>query len=175
MAERLFFALWPGQEQRWAFQEILAALPRRHGREPHPDDLHMTLAFLGEIASDRRACLEQAADRVRTAPFLLLFDRVGYWPRSRILWCGASDRPAPLLDLLAALNGGLRGCGLEPDRRAFAAHVTLARKAPVLGRRDLDPPLLWSVDSFVLAASHLGERPSYQVLRRWPLVHDAHC
>jgi 2'-5' RNA ligase len=172
MPERLFFALWPDEERRLGLQRVVSGLPRRHGREPHPEDLHLTLAFLGEVVPDRRACAERAADGVHARSFSLIFDQVGYWPRPRILWCGASDRPEPLLGLLADLNRGLVGCGFEPDRRPFAPHVTLARKAPPIDPRALDPPLVWPVSAFVLAGSRLGERPSYRVLRQWGLSHD---
>ncbi len=172
MAERLFFALWPEDDQRRGFQNLLSQLPKRHGREPHPDDIHVTLAFLGDVEPERRVCAERAAEGVRADPFSLIFDRVGYWPRPRILWCGASERPAPLLGLLATLNRGLLGCGFEPDRRPFAPHVTLARKAPPIEARSVEPPIPWPVDSFALVGSRLGVRPSYQVLRRWALIHD---
>jgi RNA 2',3'-cyclic 3'-phosphodiesterase len=173
MPDRLFFALWPGNEERQGLQGVLSGLPKRHGREPHPADLHLTLAFLGEVDPARRVCAERAADGVHAGPFLLVLDRVGYWPRSRILWCGATERPEPLLRLLADLNRGLLGCGFVPDRRPFAPHLTLARKAPPIEARSVEPPLSWAVDSFALVGSRLDERPSYQVLRRWPLVHDA--
>ncbi|MCU0833613.1 MAG: RNA 2',3'-cyclic phosphodiesterase [Chromatiaceae bacterium] len=174
MTERLFFALWPDAAVRRGLLKICGDLPRYHGREPHPEDLHLTLAFLGEIDAERRRCAEEAADRVQAEPFRLRLDRVGHWARPRILWCGASDCPTSLLGLLAGLNQGLLGCGFTPERRPFVPHLTLARKAPRLEAFELDPPLDWLVAEFVLVGSRLGERPSYQVLRGWPLaLHDA--
>ena len=170
MTERLFFALWPDAAVRRGLLKICADLPRHHGREPQPEDLHLTLAFLGEIDVERRRCAEGTADRVRAEAFRLRLDRVGYWARPRILWCGASECPASLLDLLAGLNQGLLGCGFAPERRPFVPHLTLARKAPRLEAFELDSPLDWPVADFVLVSSRLGERPSYQVLRRWPLA-----
>ncbi|MEJ2325356.1 MAG: RNA 2',3'-cyclic phosphodiesterase [Chromatiaceae bacterium] len=173
MPERLFFALWPGEEQRSRLLAVLSVLPKHRGRERHPDDLHITLAFLGDLNPKRRTCAERAADAVHGEPFPLLIDRVGYWPRPRILWCGASDRPEPLLRLLGDLNRGLRAWGFVPDRRPFVPHVTLARNARPIDPRPVDPPFVWAVEAFALVGSHPGERPSYQVLRRWPLSHDA--
>jgi 2'-5' RNA ligase len=169
MAERLFFALWPEEEQRQRLGTILSELPKRHGREPHPDDLHLTLAFLGELDCERRACVEAAAQSVSGSAFSLVLDRLGYWPRPRILWCGSSQRPEALLCLLADLNRRLLACGLEPERRPFSPHVTLARKAPPIEARPVEPPLIWPVAEFVLVQSNPGERPSYRVLRRWPV------
>jgi len=170
VSERLFFALWPDAAVRRRLVELCAGLPRHHGREPHPEDLHLTLAFLGELDTERRGCAEAAADRVRAEPFLLRLDQVGYWPRPRILWCGASECPESLLGLLATLHHGLLRCGFAPERRPFVPHLTLARKAPRLDGLRLDPPIDWPAAELVLAGSRLGERPSYQVLRRWALA-----
>jgi 2'-5' RNA ligase len=170
VTERLFFALWPGEPQRAALAGVQRGLRKHRGRLAHPEDLHTTLVFLGDIKADRRACAEAAADGVRAAPFELTLDRCGSFPRAGILWCGASERPQSLLDLLHALNGGLLGCGFKPERRPFIPHVTLARKARPLQARELDPPIAWPVAEFRLVLARPGERPRYQPVRSWPLV-----
>ena len=170
MGERLFFALWPDPEVRRGLDEILRQLPAHHGKSPHREDLHITLVFLGELEEVRRRCAEAVADRLAGEPFRLRLDRVGYWPRPRILWCGASLVPEPLVELVGGLNRGLRGCGLKPERRAFAAHVTLARKARRVQPRELAQPLDWPVREFALIASRLDRPPPrYEVLGRWSL------
>lgn len=170
MTERLFFALWPGELQRAALAKVQMGLRGQRGRLTHARDLHVTLVFLGDLDADRRACAEQAAGRVRAAPFRLTLDRFGCFPRAGILWCGASERPQPLLSLLGSLNGDLLDCGFRPERRPFAPHVTLVRKARPLPARELRPPIIWSVSAFVLAIAKPGERPRYRVVREWPLV-----
>lgn len=170
MAERFFFALWPGAAQRLGLVRVRRDLPDHGGRDTHPEDLHLTLFFLGELDVERRACAEAAADGVQGMAFSLTLDRVGAFPRARILWCGASESPPPLLDLVEALNDGLRGCGLRPERRPYVAHATLARKARPLPARSLDDPIRWPVKEFVLAAGREGAPPRYRVLRRWPLA-----
>ena len=145
-------------------------LPRYGGRDTHPQDLHLTLFFLGELDAERRACVEEAADGVQGDAFPLVLDRIGSFPRARILWCGASQSPRPLLALVGALNAVLRRCGFGPERRPYVPHATLARKARPLPARDLDHPISWQVSAFVLAASQEGGPPRYRVLRRWALV-----
>lgn len=170
MGERLFFALWPSPEIRVGLDEILRQLPAHHGKSPHREDLHITLVFLGELEVERRRCAEQVADRLVGGPFGLRLDQVGYWPRPRILWCGASVVPEALLDLVGGLNKGLRPCGFKPERRSYAAHVTLARKARRIQPFELSDPLDWPVTDFVLIGSRLDRPPPrYEVLRRWPL------
>lgn len=188
MTERLFFALWPGAGQRAALADVLRRLPHQ-GRATHPEDLHLTLVFLGELDPPARACAEAVAGRVRAARFTLVLDHLGAFPRARVLWCGASRRPQPLLDLVRSLAEGLGACGFRPERRPFAPHVTLARQArppahwtpgrwvapggdgPAEGAGPfLDHPVDWPVSEFVLVVSLPGEHPKYRVESRWPLA-----
>jgi 2'-5' RNA ligase len=170
VTERLFFALWPGEPQRDALSRVQLGLPDHRGRSTHPGDLHITLVFLGDLDTRVRACAEQAADRVRSASFSLTLDRLGCFPRARVVWCGASQRPQSLLQLLQELNSGLLGCGFRPERRSFELHVTLARKARPLPARELEQPVVWPVTEFALVLARPGERPRYAVQRRWPLI-----
>src|SRR5690606_31952772 len=70
--QRLFFALWPPPE----LVRPLAALVRRHApaqaRQVHTGNLHVTLAFVGAVTADTRACLEQAAASVQGEAFELV-------------------------------------------------------------------------------------------------------
>jgi 2'-5' RNA ligase len=168
--QRLFLALWPDAEVRAGLERVRDEATRGKGRPTHSGDLHATLVFLGALTAERRACVERAADAVRGPAFGLTLDRLGYWPRPRILWCGPSLVPDALRGLVAALQQGLAGCGIEPDRRPYSAHVTLARKARPLAPRPLETPLPWQVSDFALVASRLGgDPPHYEVLRRWAL------
>ncbi|MFZ1574594.1 MAG: RNA 2',3'-cyclic phosphodiesterase [Chromatiaceae bacterium] len=173
MAERLFLALWPGVAQRLALARVQGALPPRAGRPTHPEDIHLTLVFLGPASSEQRQCAEAAAGRVRGQPFELTLDRVGSFPRARVLWCGADTAPPPLAGLVLALRAALAGCGFALDERPYRPHATLARKAPALEARTLNPPIRWPVDSFVLARGQEGPPPRYRILRRWSL--DGSC
>jgi 2'-5' RNA ligase len=136
----------------------------------HPRDLHVTLVFLGDLDAKQRICAERAAGCARGEPFRLTLDRFGCFSRARVLWCGASQCPQPLHDLVRSLNGGLLGCGLRPERRHFFPHVTLVRKARVLPGCELVSAIDWSVSAFVLAIARPGEKPRYRVVREWPLA-----
>ena len=173
MAERLFLALWPRAAPRLALAQVQAALPPRAGRATHPEDIHLTLVFLGPAGLEQRRCVEAAAGRARCHPFELVLDRVGAFPRARVLWCGADTAPPPLADLVLALRSELAGCGFALDNRPYCPHATLARKAPALEAYTLDPPIRWPVDSFVLAYGQEGPPPRYRILRRWSL--DGSC
>ncbi|TWT41145.1 2'-5'-RNA ligase [Phycisphaerae bacterium RAS1] len=102
--------------------------------------LHVTLKFLGEIDAARvdeiRPLL--AAIAAGCPPFPLQLGDLGCFPTPRdprVLWCGLLDESRGLSDLAGRVELSLAGLGFEPERRPFAAHVTLARvKAPEGGR-----------------------------------------
>jgi 2'-5' RNA ligase len=171
MAEgRHFFALWPDQ----AIQERLGLEAREavtRGRLHHQSDLHMTLAFLGEISDGQLRCVEGTADGIRGESFTMKIDGIGYWYRPRILWAGPKETPEPLSQLVFDLQNGLQACGFEPERRRFKPHVTLYRKAGRTPPRVIEPAIEWSVGEFVLAVSGGGApgAPRYRVLKRWSL------
>ena len=169
MAEPLFFALWPDAKVRRALHQLRQGLPRHGGREPHVTDLHITLAYLGRISTGQRDCAEQIAGQVRTPPFCLQVDTLGFWRRSGILWCAPAQTPAPLAELVARLSIGLAECGIVLDRRPFRPHITLVRNARHGTAGAWIEPFAWPVTELVLAAGRQGQRPRYEILARWPL------
>jgi len=68
-----------------------------------------------------------------------------------------------------ALAAALRPCGIEPERRPYVPHVTLARKAAFQPSFRLVEPIVMPIREFVLVASQAdAPPPKYRVLRRWP-------
>jgi 2'-5' RNA ligase len=175
MPERLFFALWPSPEVRGtllgireqAFRQTGLGAPSPQLRYTHPDDLHLTLVFVGEVQPGSVACVEAAGDAVVLDAFVLSLREAICWRRQRLWVAQPESVPKALLSLVDQLNLQLSACGCEPERRRYRAHLTLARKAP-----EIEPIAFrvdWSVRELVLAASHPSQRPRYRVVRRWPL------
>lgn len=168
--ERLFFALWPGDRVREAVAARLSSIPVQ-GRAVPRSNWHVTLAFLGETAPERRRAYEAAAETVAARPFELVLDRLGYFHRPRVFWLGAGTVPGELAALHADLNALLAEQGFEPDRRPFRAHLTLARKMPSPGDLPSVSPIGWPVTDFCLIRSDLDRGGArYTVLRRFPLT-----
>ncbi len=170
---RLFFALWPPPEVVRGLRRLqvreLAQVP---GRRIDPERLHLTLRFVGPVAAPVADCLRRAAAAVRISPFTLHIDRLGAFPRAKVVWAGVARPPPELLALAAALEAACQGCGLPAETRDFAPHLTLLRKAHRhLPRTDTPiEPLVWPVTEFVLAASETRpEGALYRILARWPL------
>lgn len=170
--QRLFFALWPDSALQQACHGVARAVVQ-DGKPVPASNLHLTLAFPGSVDAGQRSCLEQAAEAIRLPQFSLTLDSAGFWPRPRVIWLGITKTPETLRELARQLNACLAGCGLEPERRPFAAHLTVARKARRGPEQAVIEALHWAVADFVLAESlTLPEGAQYRVLRRWPLVPD---
>ena len=172
---RVFFALWPDDRVRSGLHRTAVDGARRFGgRAMSAQTLHLTLAFIGDVAVDQLPVLTEAAAGVNGNRFSLTLDRLGFWGHNRILWAG-SQRDEPCLTHLAhELAGRLQAAGYSSGirtGRAFAPHVTLVRKVtaqkPLLP--DL-PALEWACNSLVLVQSRLSSAgSSYDILEEWPL------
>ena len=106
---RLFFGFWPEQQVRDRLRGLAEDLSSHGGRVQHPEDLHITLVFLGTVADEQRPCIEAAAASVSSPSFELILDHTDYWRRPRILCCGASETPEVLARLVADLGSRYRG------------------------------------------------------------------
>ena len=169
---RLFFALWPpaatvGALAAWAKEaQVLTG-----GRVTRPESIHLTLAFLGDVAEERVEDAIRAARSVRGARHALPIERAKVWTHNRVGWVGPERTPPALVDLTDSLRENLLAEGFAIEDRPFAAHVTLLRKAGKVSRLPPPPPVVWPVDEFTLVCSRLWQKgSSYEVLARFGLL-----
>jgi 2'-5' RNA ligase len=99
----------------------------RTGHPLPPENLHLTLAFLGE--QDRPALeeLHFALERLRPAPFPIEFGPLGTFGDAPSTVHAEVRMSAPLRALHRAVQGAVFGAGITLDRRRFRPHVTIAR------------------------------------------------
>ena len=122
---RLFIAVKLSDEIRKALAKIQEDLRRQgvQGRYLTPENLHMTLAFIGEVP-DPDPVLE-AADAVPFPAFPITLKEAGIF-KSNILWAGI--RPSePLEKLVKHLRRELAEADIPFDRQTFRPHITLIR------------------------------------------------
>jgi len=168
---RVYFAIWPDTATAETLHHIGGEAGKTcGGRLMRREMLHLTLAFLGDIAAERLADAIRVADGIAgAAPFTLALDHLGYWRHNRILWAGGDSLPLTLL--ATALTDGLRAAGFALDARPFVAHMTLLRDAHCPSPPQLPTPVIWPVTEFVLVESQLGrEGARYEIIRRWPIM-----
>ncbi|HZR70533.1 MAG TPA: RNA 2',3'-cyclic phosphodiesterase [Burkholderiales bacterium] len=154
---RLFFALWPNAVTRTRLDRWGQSL---HdvcgGRRTSAESLHLTLAFLGNVADARVPEVEAAMQRVAPRRFLLTLDTPGYWKKNSIAWAGTTAVPAELEALAADLRTELAAAGIPFDPQPFAVHVTLLRDARAPAAMPALEAIAWPVDGFALVASAGG-------------------
>ena len=124
---RLFIAIGLPEEIQDALSDLGNGLPG--ARWVPPENLHLTLRFLGEV--DRRDAedIDAALAEIRAPGFPLRIagvDRFGDNRRVRQLWAGVEPHPG-LLHLQSKVESAVVRSGLAPERRKFKPHITLAR------------------------------------------------
>jgi 2'-5' RNA ligase len=174
---RLFVAIRPPQAIRDLLIDAMDDSPEFRWQDD--EQLHLTLRFVGEVERPMADDLAAELGRVRAQPFELRIAGTGRFEQrgSGALWAGVEPR-APVTALAAKVERACVTVGLEPERRAFHPHITLARwkgrrtreVAGFLERtRGLasDP---FEVDEFVLFESHLSRHGAhYEEVVTFPL------
>ncbi|MBQ6657028.1 MAG: RNA 2',3'-cyclic phosphodiesterase [Ottowia sp.] len=94
---------------------------------------HITLHFIGEVDEGHGAAIQRALHAVRATPFTLRLGGFGSFGGT-VLWVGVQAEVDALRALHAAISAALENAGIAPEKRRFAAHVTLARARRPLPR-----------------------------------------
>lgn len=124
---RLFVSVQVPEAVKQSLARLATDVPGARWLEP--DEIHLTVRFLGEVDGLVFDDVLAALDEVRQAPFTLALRGVGHFPprgEPRVLWAGL-DRSDALRSLHDKVETVLVRAGVEPERRKFAPHVTLAR------------------------------------------------
>lgn len=142
---RLFIAINFDEETKQniiAVQRRLRELGR--GNFSRPENLHLTLAFLGEVAPERVPAIRSVMDQLTVPSLHLVFDQVGYFRQDGgdIWWIGPEPNKA-LLALHKELYHRLIEAGFQLDNRRFSPHITLARQVELSKVPD-ESKLLWA-------------------------------
>lgn len=103
-----------------------------------PENMHITLAFLGEVDGGQAEDLVGELARVDRPSFELSPTGAGQFSGGagvKALWMGVGPE-APLIDLQADVARACKRAGFPPERRTFRPHITLARfnQPPELSR-----------------------------------------
>jgi len=98
-----------------------------------PENLHITLKFIGEVADTKLEAIRQALGEVRSeAPVTLDFRGLGFFPNEkypRVFWAGM-EASANLKGLATDIDRAMEKLGIPREQRPFSPHLTLARLQP---------------------------------------------
>jgi 2'-5' RNA ligase len=150
-----------------ALQRRLAELGR--GNFSREENLHLTLAFLGEVAVSRADAVRAAMDNTGFEPLTLVFERTGCFGRQggSVFWVGIAKNPA-LFALQRELSANLAAEGFALESRRFEPHVTLAREfVPYGGEKLTFEPFSTRAEAMSLMVSErVGGRLRYREIYR---------
>ena len=152
----------------------------------HPQNMHLTLKYIGDWEVHRVDVLVRALQRVNVPPSLSVpLAGLGFFPNARhpkVFWAGAENTPA-LRRLASSVDSELQMLGIAPEIRSYFPHLTLGRvveDAPLdeLYRSVEDLPSrefgAISPDRFVLFESTLMDNGSiYRKVAEFPFTNGA--
>jgi len=167
---RCFVAIEIGDAVRKELSSLIEELkPFGTGiRWVKPENLHLTLKFLGEVSEERISKIEEVLNKVaaQSEPFTLHVRGTGRFPekkRPRVIWAGVEDS-GQLFQLQKAIEKALSELGFKEEDREFTGHITLGRVKEFSDQQRLIPILLRfkekefgiiNVKEFVLMKSEL--------------------
>jgi RNA 2',3'-cyclic 3'-phosphodiesterase len=192
--QRLFVSVEPPAEAVAHLGAVVDTLevsranaPGRSTRLASRDRWHLTLVFIGDVASRR---VESAAAAVRraaepTAPIDVNLAGGGTFGRGRftVLWGGLAGDVGGLRRLAERVRRELRRARVPFDGKPFRPHLTLARPGDRVERDLLAADVatlsayagpVWTVDAVHLVDSELGPNPVHTHLASFPVDHAAH-
>lgn len=184
---RCFVAVLPPDE---ALDDLDAFLEPRRAAAPFrwtlPEQVHLTLAFVGDLPEHRLDDFTERLERAagRRTPLRTAITGGGAFPHvsgARVLWAGLDldeDDRLELRRTAESVRAAANRAGADVDGQRFRPHLTVARCGRPTEVSDWVRLLdayrgpEWTVNSFSLVASHLGEgprgRPRYEVLADFP-------
>ena len=132
---RLFIAICLSDEMRAALRDIQAQMrsQRVSGNYTPPENMHLTLAFIGEYPDADRVL--EAIAAVPFRPFELRLKGIGAFGD---LWWVGLEESDPLKSYVRALRHGLAEAGIPFDRKRFSPHITFVRRAETVKRVAID-------------------------------------
>lgn len=96
-----------------------------------PQNIHITLKFLGDVQEDKINDIEQIMkDSVKEIePFTIKLSETGVFPNQnyiRVVWIGIKDAEA-IETIVRSIDERLSQLGFKKEKRGFSAHLTIGR------------------------------------------------
>ena len=171
MSKRLFFAIFPDPDTLALLQSVQQKQESVCKAKPvAPENLHLTLAFLGRCEEQQIPRIESIAEAIHIKPFTIQLRHYHVFNRRRILACVPLKLPPPLLSLHKRLLTELRSSGMHVRAgKRFTPHVSLFQKVESLSPAQTLPVRIdWRISSFSLVESTLRpDKAYYKVLRNY--------
>lgn len=148
------------------------------GRFVNPENIHVTVAFIGDVPVDKLPQLQSLLSSVVFSPFEICTSSLTVHPsldKAHVLWI---DVVSPELSVLSRTIQNALSDIIKPDDRAFVGHLTLARIKKVTDYQKLELYLdkaeslneCFTAHEFLLRSSVLSsDGPVYSTLAIYKL------
>lgn len=116
--------------KRMADMQSLLVRTRANLKLVKPQNIHVTLRFLGNITPNMIEKIFEEIKRVQFKPFDVKISGLGAFPHlryPRVVWAGITEGANQLRDIFSQLEPRLRDLGFAPDTKGFNPHLTIAR------------------------------------------------
>ena len=140
-----------------------------------PSNLHLTLAFFGNVAAEQLLALHESIEALPLERFAQPLGQLAYWPQPKIC-CLTNGAVAPALQYMAAAAQKLAGSLQlhQSEHEVYRPHITLARK---LAAAEAELALSQTAPQLMLAPHELhlyesnndGSGVRYDIVSSWPL------
>ena len=177
---RLFVALLPSEPARAALASLAENLTR--ARWTPPEQLHLTLRFIGDVSDTELQRVREALAAVQVGPFPLGVEGVGRFPprgQPGVVWAGVGTAHPFLLRLRQQVDDRLLASGVPFELTPFVPHFTIGRvreSSPaaveqwIKRHRDFAGPI-WRAEAFQLMAGTPGPAGAvHRVVETFPLL-----
>ncbi|MQR95222.1 RNA 2',3'-cyclic phosphodiesterase [Fictibacillus phosphorivorans] len=186
MQRHYFLAVKLPDETKTKLANICNPLSNEHHFKTwvHPDDYHITLAFLGAASSVKIETLHKLLNErmmsKKESPFSLSVNHFGFFGNEhhpRIFWAGVEEEHC-LYTLQKQVAYVCETVGFQLDKRPYSPHITLARKHIESVHHLVDSQKWWKqygenirfqADQFVLYETHIEKQPKYQVIHSYSI------
>jgi len=187
---RLFIAIpipEPVREEMLRVQRELQPLARPGAvRWTRPDQIHLTLRFLGDVPAARVNALKESINAAcrGVRPMQLRAEGIGFFPNDhspRVMWGGINEAEGLLIDLQRRIETAVRPFAAETNAEIFVGHATLGRfksfrrsdtgkllaRVPAIKGRTFGE---WTAREIEIIRSQLSpDGPLYTLLAAFPL------
>lgn len=145
---RSFIAITLPQEIKDSLQHIQERLKSAQAdvKWVRPNNIHLTLKFLGEIKDDlidkiKKIIAEVCKDKKALEVSLSDLGAFPHIKQPRVVWVGISQGEENIKNIATELEQKLNGIGIAKGKRAFACHITLGRLRAGIKRQELSREL----------------------------------
>ncbi len=176
---RCFIAIEMPREAINEMAEIQKLIKKRnffYGKFTEPENLHLTLKFLGEISDEKIAEVREKLEKINFASFDASLGGLGFFSKKslRILWIKLLGKQ--IWELQKLIDDSLGKIFQREER--FMGHITLARIKKVINKSGFleyaknlrHRKIKFKVSEFVLKKSELmPEGPTYSDIDKYKL------